>query len=115
MLDLIDLCPFLASDRIKYNDGKVLSLLRQNPKAACLRAPFHRFGIGVDLHPLALVVALGGSLDVVKIMVEACPAALGERLSGRRSLLHYAISEGVDVKVCATLYDQFLVHITCFN
>jgi hypothetical protein len=69
----------------------------------------------VDLHPLALVVALGGSLDVVKIMVEACPAALGERLSGRRSLLHYAISEGVDVKVCATLYDQFLVHITCFN
>lgn len=99
MLGLIDLCPFLASDRLKYNDYKVLSLLRQNPRAACLRAPFHRFGIGADLHPLALVVALGGSLEVVKIMVEACPEALGERLSGKRNLLHYAISEGVDVEV----------------
>ena len=77
----------------------MLSLLQQNPRAACLRAPFHRFGIGADLHPLALVVALGGSLEVVKIMVEACPEALGERLSGKRTLLHYAISEGVNVEV----------------
>lgn len=99
LLGLIDLCPFLASDRLRYNDYEVLSLLRQNPRAACLRAPFHRFGIGADLHPLALVVALGGSLEVVKIMVEACPEALGERLSGKRNLLHYAISEGVDVEV----------------
>jgi hypothetical protein len=48
------------------------------------------------------VVALGGSLDVVKIMADACPEALGERLSGRRTLLHYAISEGVDVEVSTT-------------
>ena len=51
------------------------------------------------MHPLALVVALGGSLEVVRIMVEACPEALGERLSGRRSVLHYAISEGVNARV----------------
>lgn len=101
LLNLIDLCPFLASDRIKYNDKKVLALLQRNPRAACLRAPFHRFGIGTDLHPLALVVALGGSLDVVKIMVKACPDALAERLSGRRTLLHYVLSEGVDFKVSA--------------
>lgn len=104
-MSLIDLCPLLASDRIQYNDGKVLNLLRKNPKAACLRAPFHRFGIGTDIHPLALVVALGGSLDVVKIMVEACPEALSERLSGRRTLLHYAISEGVKVEVSISAFD----------
>jgi len=96
----------------------VLSLLQQNPRAACLRAPFHRFGIGADLHPLALVVALGGSLEVVKIMVEACPEALGERLSGKRTLLHYAISEGVNVEVITYLvskYPRYLEELDSYN
>lgn len=108
---MIDLCPFLASDKIQYDDNKVLNLLRRNPRAACLRATFHRFGIGNDLHPLALVVALGGSLDVVKIMVEVCPEALEERLSGRRTLLHYAISEGVDVEVSSFIALNMVMHI----
>eukprot|EP00804_Cyclotella_cryptica_P022826 CCRYP_005044-RA/>CCRYP_005044-RA protein AED:0.07 eAED:0.07 QI:83/1/1/1/0.5/0.66/3/18/360 len=117
-LHLIDLCPFLASDKTKYNDGMVLSLLRKNPRVACLRASFRRLGIGTNLHPLPLVVALGGSLDVVKIMVEACPEALGERLSGRRNLLHYAISEGVDIQVIrylVTQYPQFLYETDSYN
>ncbi|KAL3812086.1 hypothetical protein ACHAXA_002783 [Cyclostephanos tholiformis] len=32
-------------------------------------------------------------------MVEACPIALGRRLSGRRNVLHYAIAEGANVDV----------------
>lgn len=100
LLHLIDLHPFLQSDRVKYNDEKVLALLRRNPQAACLRASFDKFGIGTNLHPLPLVVALGGSIDVVKIMVEACPEALSERLNEKKTLLHYAIPKGVNIEVC---------------
>jgi hypothetical protein len=50
-------------------------------------------------YPLALVVALGGSIDVVKRMINACPMALNEKLSGRRNVLHYAIAEGVDISI----------------
>jgi len=45
------------------------------------------------------VVALGGSLEVVSRMVDANPSALGEKLSGRRNVLHYAIAEGAGVNV----------------
>lgn len=109
LLRLIDLCPFLASEKSRYDDDAVLSLLAHNPRAACLRHPY-RCGIGNNnnannnrggggAHPLALVVALGGSLEVVSRMVDANPAALGEKLSGRRNVLHYAIAEGVGVNV----------------
>mmetsp|Transcript_7504 Transcript_7504/g.17026 ORF Transcript_7504/g.17026 Transcript_7504/m.17026 type:complete len:372 (+) Transcript_7504:231-1346(+) len=104
MLRLIDLCPFLASEKSQYNDISVLSLLRQNPQAACLQHPY-RCGIG-NTHPLALVVALGASLEVVQLMVHACPEALEEKLSGRRSVLHYAIAEGVNVEIIQYLTSQ---------
>jgi len=57
--------------------------------------------VGNNSHPLAVVVALGGSLKVVKAMVDACPEALDERLGGGRgrTLLHYAISEGAHVEI----------------
>ena len=92
------MCPFLASEKLQYNDKAVLHILQQNPQAACTRHTF-RCGIGSNIHPLAVVMALGGSLEVVVLMVEACPEALEERLSGRRTVLHYAISSGVDVEV----------------
>ena len=102
LLRVIDLCPFLASEKSRYDDDAVLSLLTRNPRAACLRHSY-RCGIGNNAnngaHPLALVVALGGSLQVVERMVDACPAALGEKLGGRRNVLHYAIAEGVGVDV----------------
>ncbi|KAL3767891.1 hypothetical protein ACHAW5_010134 [Stephanodiscus triporus] len=105
LLRLIDLCPFLASEKSRYDDVAVLSILRRNPRAACLRRPY-RCGIGNGpdgAHPLALVVALGGSLEVVRRMVDSCPSALGMRLGGRRNVLHYAIAEGVDVSVISYL------------
>ena len=63
------------------------------------------------------MVALGGSLEVVKIMVKACPQALEERLSGMRTILHYAIAEGVGVEVCLLRDGRstFLLHFYfCF-
>jgi hypothetical protein len=103
LLRLIDLCPFLASEKSRYDDDAVRSLLTRNPRAACLRHSY-RCGIGNNAanngaYPLALVVALGGSVEVVGRMVDACPAALGKKLSGRRNVLHYAIAEGVGVDV----------------
>lgn len=53
-------------------------------------------------------MALGASLDVVSIMVEACPEALEERLSGRRTVLHYAISEGVCLEVGGLWEDDII-------
>lgn len=111
-LNLIDLCPFLAADRDRYDDEAVYAILKKHPRVACLRHSF-RCGVGNNIHPLAVVVALGGSLKVIEAMVNACPEALNERL-GRRTLLHYIISEGVDIKIieylttkcCPTLISQ---------
>mmetsp|Transcript_19385 Transcript_19385/g.33265 ORF Transcript_19385/g.33265 Transcript_19385/m.33265 type:complete len:368 (-) Transcript_19385:74-1177(-) len=106
-LCLVDLCPFLASDKRKYDNEAVLNILRKNPSVACLRHSY-RCGIGNTnkVHPLALVVALGGSLEVVQLMVQSCPEALDEKLSGKRNVLHYAIAEGVDVSVIRYLTSQ---------
>ena len=102
-LNLVDLCPFLASDRDRYDDAAVHAFLTKHPDVACIRHSF-RCGVGT-CHPLAVVVALGGSLRVVEAMVAACPEALNERL-GRRTLLHYVISEGVDVEIIKYLTSQ---------
>jgi hypothetical protein len=103
LLRLIDLCPFLASERSRYDDDAVRAILLRNPRVARLRRTTYRCGIGNGpnggAHPLALVVGLGGSIDVVVRMVEACPIALVRRLSGRRNVLHYAIAEGANVDV----------------
>jgi hypothetical protein len=101
LLQLIDLCPFLASEKSTYDDAAVLNLLTYHPAAANKRHSY-RCGIGTatsKAYPLALVVALGGSLDVVTRMVNACPMALNEKLSGRRNVLHYAIAEGVNISI----------------
>jgi len=101
LLRLIDLCPFLASEKSAYDDAAVLNLLTYHPTAANKRHSY-RCGIGTatsKAYPLALVVALGGSIDVVKRMINACPMALNEKLSGRRNVLHYAIAEGVDISI----------------
>lgn len=112
LLRLIDLCPFLATEKSQYDNAAVLTLLTHNPAAACLRHSY-RCGIGnaTRAHPLALVVALGGSLEVVTIMVNACPEALVEKLSGRRNVLHYAIAEGADISIVRylTLHNPRLV------
>jgi len=86
------LCPFLESDKAKYDNDAVLSILKKHPAAACRKCRW-RCGIG-EAYPLAIVIALGGSLEVVKLLVEACPEALEQKLSGKRSVLHYAIAEG---------------------
>ena len=91
---LIDLCPFLESDKAKYDDDAVLSILNKHPAAACQKCRW-RCGIG-EAYPLAIVIALGGSLEVVQLLVEACPEALEQKLSGRRSVLHYALAEGAE-------------------
>ena len=52
-----------------------------------------------NVRPLALVIALGASFDVVRLMYRACPQALEERLSGQRTLLHYIVSEGASSEV----------------
>lgn len=101
LLQLIDLCPFLASEKSTYDDAAVLNLLTCHPTAACQRHSY-RCGIGTTASkafPLAIVVALGGSIDVVTRMVSACPRALNVKLSGRRNVLHYAIAEGVDISI----------------
>ena len=85
LLRLIDLCPFLASEKSTYDDAAVLNLLTSHPTAANKRHSY-RCGIGTatsKAYPLALVVALGGSIDVVKRMINSCPMALNEKLSGR--------------------------------
>ena len=58
--------------------------------------------------PLALVMGLGGSLDILRRMVEveACPEALGCRLSGRKNVLHYALSEGAGINVVRYLVSR---------
>lgn len=104
LLRLVDLCPFLASEKLRYDDAAILKLLQRNPHAARVRHTY-RCGIGT-IHPLGLVVALGGSLEVVKLMVQACPEALEEKLSGRRTVLHYAIAEGVHVDIIQYLTSQ---------
>ncbi|KAL7546650.1 hypothetical protein ACHAWF_009981 [Thalassiosira exigua] len=104
---LVDLCPFLAAERSRYDDDAVLALLRRNPAAARLRRSFRcGIGRGDGARPLALVVALGGSLEVVELLVEACPEALEERLSGKRNVLHYAVAEGAGVEVVRYLASE---------
>lgn len=111
-LNLVDLCPFLATDRDRYDDEAVYVMLQKHPRVACLRHSF-RCGVGNNIRPLAVVIALGGSLKVIKAMVNACPEALNERL-GKRTLLHYIISEGADIQIieylttkcCPTLISQ---------
>jgi len=60
---------------------------------------------GNQYSSLAVVIALGGSLKVIKAMVNTCPEALNERL-GRRTLLHYVISEGVDIQIIKYITTQ---------
>ena len=103
-LKLVDLCPFLAADRDRYDDDAVYAVLKKYPRVACLRHSF-RCGVGTNIHPLAVVIALGGSLKVIKAMVNTCPEALNERL-GRRTLLHYVISEGVDIQIIKYITTQ---------
>mmetsp|Transcript_8364 Transcript_8364/g.19632 ORF Transcript_8364/g.19632 Transcript_8364/m.19632 type:complete len:337 (+) Transcript_8364:503-1513(+) len=99
-LDLIrnvDLCPFVASQRKQYDDARTLDIVSANPEVCSLR---HRFKCGIgNVRPLALVIALGASFDVVRLMYRACPQALEERLSGQRTLLHYIVSEGASSEV----------------
>jgi len=45
------------------------------------------------------VIALGGSLQVVQLLVDACPEALEQKLSGKRTVLHYSIAEGADYTI----------------
>ena len=94
---LIDLCPFLESDKAKYDDNAVLSILKKHPEASCQKYRW-RCGIG-EAYPLAIVIALGGSLEVVQLLVDACPEALEQKLSGKRSVLHYSIAEGADYSI----------------
>lgn len=101
---MIDLCPFLASERAQYDDAAVLALLQRCPAAARLPQSY-RCGIG-SVRPLPVVVALGGSLEVVKLMVRECPEALEEKLSGKRNVLHYAIAEGARCEVIRYLISQ---------
>lgn len=103
-LNLVDLCPFLAADRVRYDDEAVYVMLERHPHVASLRHSF-RCGVGNNIHPLAVVIALGGSLKVIKAMVNTCPEALNELL-GRRTLLHYVISEGVDIQIIKYLTEQ---------
>ena len=77
----------------------------------------YRCGIG-ESYPLALVIALGGSLTVVQLMVNACPDALKEKLSGKRNVLHYAIAEGVDIEIVKYLTTQnpnLVLEVDSFN
>ncbi len=108
-LNLVDLCPFLAADRARYDDEAVYVMLKKHPHVASLRHTF-RCGVGTNIHPLAVVIALGGSLKVIKAMVDTCPEALNERLGRRtgssRTLFHYVISEGVDIQIIKYLTEQ---------
>lgn len=64
------------------------------------------------------MIALGGSLTVVQLMVNACQDALEEKLSGKRNVLHYAIAEGVDVKIVKYLTTQnpnLVLEVDSFN
>ena len=77
----------------------------------------YRCGIG-ESYPLALVIALGGSLTLVQLMVNACPDALKEKLSGKRNVLHYAIAEGVDIEIVKYLTTQnpnLVLEVDSFN
>ena len=110
------MCPFLGSEKIQYDDGAVLALLRESPHLASMRFTY-RCGIG-ESYPLALVIALGGSLTVVQLMVNACPDALKEKLSGKRNVLHYAIAEGVDIEIVKYLTTQnpnLVLEVDSFN
>ena len=91
------MCPFLESDKLKYDDNAVISILKKHPEASCRKCRW-RCGIG-EAYPLAIVIALGGSLEVVQLLVEACPVALEQKLSGKRSVIHYAIAEGTDYSI----------------
>ncbi|KAL9180632.1 hypothetical protein ACHAXT_011085 [Thalassiosira profunda] len=104
LFGMIDLCPFLASERAQYDDAAVLAHLTRCPGSARLPQSY-RCGIGL-VRPLAVVVALGGSLEVVKLMVRESPEALEEKLSGKRNVLHYAIAEGAGVDVIRYLISQ---------
>ena len=106
----------MASEKSQYDDGAVLALLRESPHLASMRFTY-RCGIG-ESYPLALVIALGGSLSVVQLIVNACPDALKEKLSGKRNVLHYAIAEGVDVEIVKYLITQnpnLVLEVDSFN
>ena len=110
------MCPFLGSEKIQYDDGAVLALLRESPHLASMRFTY-RCGIG-ESYPLALVIALGGSLTLVQLMVNACPDALKEKLSGKRNVLHYPIAEGVDIEIVKYLTTQnpnLVLEVHSFN
>ena len=52
-LKLVDLCPFLAADRDRYDDDAVYAVLKKYPRVACLRHSF-RCGVGTNIHPWRL-------------------------------------------------------------
>lgn len=112
---LLDLHPSIPGERARYDNDAVRDVVKHNPVLAMEEYQFR--GVG-SARPLAVAIGLGASLDVVELMLSACPKALKETVSGRRSVLHYACVHRTSPSVVSLLvenYPRALYERDCFG
>lgn len=121
---LLNLDPDEEGDRLKYDDDAVIEAVRRDPNAAARKYEFAVYD-GYEFYPLVMVVSLGGSLNAVRLMYEACPEVVEnttrQRYTRRRSLgqahpnqarngwtpLHFACRYKASFKVMQFLADGY--------
>jgi len=112
--------PLDANDRAKYKDATVQQILRRNPDAARAQYDFpaggrrrrrgSQTGMTVPKYPLSALVALGASLETVRLAIQANPDALKSQTHHhyRSNVLHTAcLCRTVDVKVLQYIHAQY--------
>jgi Ankyrin repeats (many copies) len=102
--------PLDADDRARYDDAAVRRILTWNPDAARARYEVKLGGRGhlmVSRYPLSMLVALGASVETVRLATKACPAALHPSEEFRSTPLHTACTFNTSLEVVRYLYHKY--------
>lgn len=86
---LLDLYPYVAKDRARYDDDAVRESIRRAPNAAKVKCSFTAF-YGDFLYPLPVAIALGASPETVQLLCDAHPEAIHETDNFGWTPLHFA-------------------------
>lgn len=99
-----------ADDRARYDDVAVRRLLGRNPDAARTKYEVQLGGRGnltVSRYPLSTLVALGASVETIRLAIKACPIALHPSEQFRCTPLHTACTFNTNMEVVRYLYHKY--------
>jgi hypothetical protein len=102
--------PMDADDRARYDDTAVRRILARNPDAARAKYEVQLGGRGnltVSRYPLSTLVALGASVETIRLAIRACPMALRPSDEFRSTPLHTACTFNTNVEVVRYLYRKY--------